>query len=294
MKHHFIFAALLCLCAAALVSCGSEAEGREESAETVTTASAVTYLRTDVRPAEAPAADSADEEDDEDEDEYDEDEDDREDEDGEEPPAPESGDVTDLTPDRDSIDPKKTYTPDEGDLGTGRQVYAYPMNSIELSEYISPAEGSKRAARLLTGTEVTLYANVDFDHMEYWAYIGFEDGFGWCKANELTEVKPDHLHLDGVELPENRYVHKSYSEGVYFTAADGVEVKASPSEGAETLGVLPFGEDVRAFGDSPEAEGWVFIGASAEYAVGSDGGFGELFGWVYTENGALTDSAEMN
>ena len=292
MKHHFIFAALLCLCAAALVSCGSEAETREESAETVTTTSAVTYLRTDVRPAEAPAADSADEEDHEDEDEYDEDEDDHED--GEEPPAPESGDVTDLTPDRDAIDPKKTYTPDEGDLGTGRQVYAYPMNSIELSVYISPAEGSKRADRLLTGTEVTLYANVDFDHMEYWAYIGFEDGFGWCKANELTEVKPDHLHLDGVELPENRYIHKNYSEGVYFTAADGVEVKASPSEGAETLGVLPFGEDVRAFGDSPEAEGWVFIGASAEYAEGSDGGFGELFGWVYTENGALTDSAETN
>ena len=285
MKLYYIRASVLCICAAVLVSCGSEAETHEETAAAaVTSSSAATYLRTDVRPVEAPVTDSGDEV--RDEDEYDEDE--------EEDPAPESGDVTDLFPDREDIDPKKAYTPDKDDLGSGRQVYAYPMNSLELSVYISPTDGSERETALLTGTEVTLYANVDFDHMEYWAYIGYEEGLGWCRANELTEVEPEHLYLEGVELPENRYIHRNYNEGVYYTAADGVEVKKSPSEGADIVGVLPLGEDVRAYGDSPDAEGWLFVGASAEYAEGKDGGFGEMFGWIDVQNGALTDSADMH
>ena len=190
-----------------------------------------------------------------------------------------------LKLDRSKVDLKKPYVPADNELGTGRVSYAYPMNSIILTLREAPAEDAKVTAQLLSGTEVAVYTVVSFGYSDGWSYLVSGGKAGWCRSSDLTTVKFEWLDFDNVELPEVYYDHGVFSDGVCTVTGSGVKLKAAPEDGAKVLGSIKDGSEVRAFGETEAAPGWLFIAVSAEYV--EEGGIGELYGWVYTDSGRV-------
>ena len=265
------------VCAALLLAgCGKSAPGGASAAQgtvtSVTSYSSVTLMTLATTETVTPDIDDDDDGGSEDSGEFDEDDDyDTEDED--EPVS--------LKLKKEDIDPKKPFEPDKSELGSGKESFAYPMNSIMLTVRQSPYDTAKKKTQLLSGTKVTLLANAFFAFADCWSYISYDGGSGWCHANDLTAVQFEWLDFDGVTLPEKVYDHADFSEGIYDVVSDGVSLLTSP--GGEQRGSIKKGSTVRAFGETGSAKGWLFVAVSTEYL--DTGGTGELYGWVDTAGG---------
>lgn len=269
MKYiHYIIA----LGAVMLAGCGKTAPPSEtEPAGTTSALPAFTVLTTSAAETEPPES----EPDEEPGDEYDEEEYDGEEED--------ENAVAELKLNKSDIDPKKPFDPDKSALGSGKESFAYPMNSIMLTVRQSPYESAKVRTKLLSGTGVTILGNAFFGFSDCWSYISCDGGKvrGWCHAQDLTAMRFEWLDFEGLEMPEVCFDHADFSEGIYDVLADGAELRTAP--GGEVRGKIKKGTTVRAFGETKSAKGWLFAAVSAEYL--DAGGTGELYGWVNTDGG---------
>ena len=268
---HYIIA----LGAVLLAGCGKTAPANENKpAGTTSALPTFTVLTTPAAEPEPEPAESEPDEDHADEYEYEDEEYDEEED--------ESA-VAELKLNKKDIDPKKPFDPAGDELGSGKESFAYPMNSIMLTVRQSPYETAKVRTKLLSGTGVTILGNAFFGFSDCWSYISCDGGRvkGWCHAQDLTAMRFEWLDFEGLKMPEECFDHADFSDGIYDVLADGTELRTAPD--GDVRGKIRKGTTVRAFGETDSAEGWLFVAVSADYI--DAGGTGELYGWVNTDGG---------
>lgn len=173
------------------------------------------------------------------------------------------------------VDITQPYTPDV-ELGEGLPKKIFPHNSMLMPLYEAPSTNASVIDNYIAGTDVVAYVYTRYDNSTF-EYVKVGDTYGWCLSVDLpVDVRPrtfDNISLS--VLPEYFY---SGSETMYCLN-DTLEVKASPSDDAETLFEIKTKGSILPLGDSGDAE-WQYISTM------DNSSFVEFFGWVRVKKGS--------
>ena len=150
-----------------------------------------------------------------------------------------------------------------------KTMYIQTNNAFD-AEFTSHSGQYGTMSYLHYGDAVDVY----YEHGIGWAdeaYINCGDVWGWIRTDYLSDTVPPS-NADEVMAPDNYYGNANDGvHGVVFVVKnDGLEMKVSPDDDAETVTALSGGDRLRMCGDNEGVSSWVYAFKDGQ------------FGWVRT------------